>query len=151
MEATEQGITIFQFTSSTAAKAWITVNQGLNFLDLSGWDQVSLHISVDFLKKNCDSGRIRFVVNQILRERNDYNIMSNNHDAGYQVTSFIRNWDIKSPILVYTSKQNLHLTKYVEAFDMVGSLCGNYLVFQAYVAALAGGRKDDTRWMRYNA
>ncbi len=151
MEVAEQRITVFQITSSTSAKAWITVNQGLNLLQYLVEPVFTTCLSVDFLKKNCHSGRIRFVVNQILYERNDYNLLSNNNNAGYQITSFIRNQGIKSPILVYTSKQNLHLTKYVETYDMVGSLCGNYLVFQAYIAALAGGRKDDTRWMRYNA
>jgi hypothetical protein len=112
---------------------------------------VKRHLSLEFLKKNEDSGRIRFVINQVLYERNDYYMLSTNDKAGYQVTSFIRLRDIRVPILVYTSKSNLHLTKYVEDFDMVGSLCGNDLVFQAYVAALAGGRKDDTRWTRYNA
>lgn len=78
-------------------------------------------------------------------------MLSANDKAGYQLTSFIRSRDTPVPILVYTSKANLHLTKYVDDFDMVGSLCGNYPVFQAYVAALAAGRKDDTRWLGYNA
>jgi len=90
-------------------------------------------------------------MNQTLYERNDYNIRSSNDEAGYQITSFVRERGIRAPILVYTSKQNLHLTRYVEDYEMVGSLCGNYLVFQAYLAALAGGRRDDIRWMRYNA
>ncbi|KAF9525871.1 hypothetical protein CPB83DRAFT_858767 [Crepidotus variabilis] len=132
IEATKSNIAVYQISSTATAKRWISINEG-------------------FLQEQENSGRIRILLSQVLHERNDYHLNVVNENAGHQITAFIRGLNSKTPILVYTSKSKLHLTKYVQDYDMIGSLGGNHLVLQAYVAALAGGQKDDTRWTRYNA
>ncbi|CAA7270690.1 unnamed protein product [Cyclocybe aegerita] len=132
LDVSAEHTTVVQLVSTAAAKAWVNVNH-------------------DFLKKYDDPAHIRFTSNQILEERNDYHVKVTNDQAGLQITSHIRDIGIKAPILIYTTKANIGLTRYVEDYDMVGSLGGNSLIFHAFVAALAGGRKDDSRWIRYNA
>ena len=63
---------------------------------------------------------------------------------------------LQLPILVYTCREHLAHARYVAEktktgeLQRVGVMATNFAIFEAYVAALAGGRNDDTRWVGYN-
>lgn len=104
-----------------------------------------------FLKKHDNPSKIRFICNQVLRERNAAHQHCNDEDAGRQILSHIRELGLRSPMMVYTPLGNISSTKYVQEYDMAGSVSGNYNVFHEYVSMLAKGTEDPGRWMRYNA
>jgi len=64
---------------------------------------------------------------------------------------FIRDHGFKAPILIYTAVQNVGLTRYVERYQMAGSVSSHYNVFREYVTALGARREDDRGWMKFNA
>ncbi|KAH9480861.1 hypothetical protein JR316_0007463 [Psilocybe cubensis] len=134
LECAGLGITVIQFASTVTVKAWITIN-------------------IDFLKKHDSPTQLRFISNQTLRERDSSHTPAANHEAGRQILSHIRGLDLHAPVIVYTMGSDIEPTKYVEQYEMAGSLIigGNYRIFHNYVAALGKGRPDDGRWMKYNA
>ncbi|PPQ70374.1 hypothetical protein CVT25_000085 [Psilocybe cyanescens] len=132
LECTGLGITVIQFASTATVKSWITMN-------------------IDFLKKHDSSTKIRFLCNQVLHERDSSHTPADNEEAGGQILSHIRGLDIHAPVLIYTTRSNITATKYVEQYDMAGSLGGNYSIFHSYVVALGKGTTDEGKWMKYDA
>ncbi|CAA7270689.1 unnamed protein product [Cyclocybe aegerita] len=130
--ATSFGVTVVQLSSTYGAKAWINANYS-------------------FLKQHDDAAHIRFISDQNRRERTPDGGVVANPNAGQEILDFIRGEGFKAPFLISTSRKSIHLTKYVESYQMAGSMTANYPLFLEYVSSLAAGIRDDTRWMRYNA
>ena len=65
------------------------------------------------------------------------------------MTKFIRKEGFRAPILIFTTKWSIHLTRYVESYNMVGSLLEDYRKFEQYVDALGARRTDDNQWAKY--
>lgn len=149
LECTGLGITVIQFASTATVKSWITMNIGTRHLFKDIFD---LTLSrTDFLKKHDSSTKIRFLCNQVLHERDSSHTPADNEEAGGQILSHIRGLDIHAPVLIYTTRSNITATKYVEQYDMAGSLGGNYSIFHSYVVALGKGTTDEGKWMKYDA
>lgn len=64
---------------------------------------------------------------------------------------FIRDRGFQAPILIYTNKKSLRLTRYVESYPNAGSAAGHHEVYQEYIAALGARRTDDKGWMKFGA
>ncbi|KAF8965905.1 hypothetical protein BDZ97DRAFT_1810235 [Flammula alnicola] len=132
LEATAMGISIVQLSSTSSTKRWITVYK-------------------DFLKKHDDPSEIRIIANQLIYERNSSHAHAYNESAGNEITAYVRQEGINVPILIYTTKLYIPLTRYVNDYDLVGSVGGTHIIFLTYISGLAHGRRDDMRWMRYDA
>jgi len=81
-------------------------------------------------------------------ELNAEGALFKNWQAGTEMTAFIREAGIQAPILIYTWRNSMHLTRYVNNFPRVGSTSGNWM-FQRYVEALGKRRQDDTDWIKF--
>lgn len=64
---------------------------------------------------------------------------------------FIRDKGFQAPVLIYTGKKSLHLTRYVESYPNAGSAAGHYEVYQEFISALGARRSDDKGWMKFGA
>ncbi|KAF8808530.1 hypothetical protein BYT27DRAFT_7137322 [Phlegmacium glaucopus] len=128
-QALGAGITVVQIGSTSAAKTWILTNR-------------------EFLKKHDNGADIRFVSNQVRTEFSSKGVSFKNSKAGQDITEFIRKEGFVAPILIFTTRWSIHLTRYVEAYKMVGSLI-DHKAFEQYVDALAARRNDDTQWVKY--
>ena len=70
--------------------------------------------------------------------------------AGNEITKFIRDEGFTAPILIYTNKRGLELTRYVNLYPNTGSLTGSdYKVLHEYLESLGARRKGDTGWMKF--
>jgi len=130
--ARSRGVSVVQLASTSTAKAWIKVNR-------------------DFLKKHDNAADLRFISDQGRRELNSKGVPFHNSKAGNQITKFIRKKEFQAPILIYTEKKSLHLTRYVESYPNAGSMAGHYKTYKEFVSALGSRRKDDKGWMKYGA
>ncbi|PPQ82010.1 hypothetical protein CVT25_014662 [Psilocybe cyanescens] len=150
LEASKCGVTVIQLASTSAAKAWITINAGA----LQPHTSISQTIDVitkEFLKAHDSPAEIRFISDQVRIDTHSDRVAFENHNAGTETYHFIRGQGIKAPILVYTDRKSILLTHYVEKDEMAGSLNSHYKVFKEYVSALGAGRKGDRGWAKYNA
>lgn len=111
----------------------------------------NLDATIEFLKTHDSPTKLRFLSNQILHERDASHIPAANHDAGGQILFHIRGLGIHAPVLIYTTRSDIASTRYVEQYDMAGSLGGNYNIFHNYVVALGKGTADDGKWMKFDA
>ena len=105
---------------------------------------------LEFLKRHDNPADIRFVSDQGRTEFGPKGVSSDNHSAGLEMTKFIRGEGFRAPILIFTSKRGVQFTRYVESYDMVGSLTGNKK-FEEYVDALGARRTDDIQWAKYDS
>ncbi|PPR00555.1 hypothetical protein CVT26_009884 [Gymnopilus dilepis] len=129
--AQSKGLCVVQLSSTTTAKAWLKINKGV-------------------LKKHDNPGDLRFISDQARRELNKHGIIYNNRKAGEHITRFIRQEGFQAPILVYTSKRSVNLTRYVESFPSTGSIGSHYKVYAEFVSCLARRRGDDAAWVGFN-
>ena len=140
-----------QIGSTYAAKTWIYINRGKFFLETEFLIQRyknSLSQPPEFLKRHDNPADIRFVSDRVRTEFSPKGVSFKNRNAGQEMTKFIRKKGFRAPILIFTSKRGIHFTRYVESYDMVGSLTGNKK-FKQYVDALGARRTDDTQWAKY--
>jgi len=103
---------------------------------------------LEFLKKHDNPADIRFVSDQVRTEFSSKGVSFKNRNAGQEMTKFIRKEGFLAPILIYTTRWSVQLTRYVEAYKMVGSLV-HYKEFEQYVDALGARRRDDIQWVKY--
>ncbi|KAF8891496.1 hypothetical protein CPB84DRAFT_1748933 [Gymnopilus junonius] len=129
--AQKKGVCVVQLSSTKTAKAWLKVNKSI-------------------LKKHDTSGDLRFISDQARRELNDRGEVFNNRKAGEHITEFIRNEGFKAPILIFTTKRNIHTTRYVNLYPMTGSIGSNYKRFNQFVSALAERKTDDKDWLGFD-
>jgi len=92
---------------------------------------------------------VRYISDQVRTELNAEGVLFRNWKAGNEMTAFIRGEGIQAPVLIYTGLKSVHLTRYVNNFQRVGSLSGDYKAFQRYVDALGKRRQDDTDWIKF--
>ncbi|KAH9480852.1 hypothetical protein JR316_0007454 [Psilocybe cubensis] len=130
--ALEKGVSVVQLATTATAKAWINANR-------------------NFLLKHDNAGEIRFISDQFRKELNAKGEAVPNRNAGNQIIKFIRDKGFQAPILIYTNKKSLHLTRYVESYPNAGSAAGHPEVYQEYISALGSRRVDDREWMKFGA
>ncbi|KAF4617775.1 hypothetical protein D9613_006305 [Agrocybe pediades] len=128
--AQARGVSVVQISSTKTAKAWIKVNKSL-------------------LKAHDSPRSLRFVSDQNRYELHRNGTVTLNNEAGEQIMKFIREEGIYAPILILTSGQSIHLTRYVESYDMTGSVLWDGRGFYDFAAALGARRKSDRIWMGY--
>ncbi|KDR83207.1 hypothetical protein GALMADRAFT_134695 [Galerina marginata CBS 339.88] len=121
------GVSVVQLVSTTTAKAWIKVNQSV-------------------LKKHDNPADLRFITDQVRIEPNSAGVPYKNRQAGNHITKFIRDEGFSSPILVFTGRQTLPKTRYVESYPMTGSAAGAER-YERFISALGKRRKDDKDWV----
>ncbi|KAF8162804.1 hypothetical protein B0H34DRAFT_295065 [Crassisporium funariophilum] len=129
LHARQCGVTVVQIPSTVAAKAWIGVN-------------------LVYLKKHDNAKDIRFISDQVRVDINSAGVSSKNFHAGEEITKFIRGKGLSAPILIYTGRRSINMTRYVEKYPIVGSSTSNKL-YQQYVTALGARRRDDIDWIKY--
>ena len=148
--ASKRGVTVVQLDSTLATKTWIRVNTG-ELCNLPTSRSVCPNIfSADYLKKHDDPRNLRFISDQVRHEVNSEGVLRRNFKAGNDITKFIRDEGFKAPILIFTSKQGIGLTRYVGSYANTGSLTGSdYKMLNEYVEALGARSKGDTGWMKF--
>ncbi|KAF8965890.1 hypothetical protein BDZ97DRAFT_738998 [Flammula alnicola] len=132
LEATKYGVTVIQLASTSTAKTWIDVNK-------------------EYLKAHDNPGDIRFISDQVRVEPGPDGVPFRNEDAGTQITKYLRGQGFKAPILIYTDRQSILKTHYVESDKMAGSVSSHYKVFKDYVAALGARKTGDRGWNKFDA
>ncbi|PPQ88416.1 hypothetical protein CVT25_011218 [Psilocybe cyanescens] len=130
--AQERGVSVVQLASTSTAKDWIRANQS-------------------FLLKHNNAGDLRFISDQSRNELNSKGVPYLNRNAGNQIIQFIRKKGFQVPVLIYTGKKSLHMTRYVESYANAGSIANHYNMYQQFVSALGARRTDDKGWMKYAA
>ncbi|KAF8955218.1 hypothetical protein BDZ97DRAFT_1927076 [Flammula alnicola] len=132
LEAMNCRVTVIQLASTSAAKTWIEMNQ-------------------EYLKAHDNPGDIRFISNQVRIEPGPDGVSFRNEDAGTQITEYIRGQGFKAPVLIYTDRQSILRTRYVESDRMAGSVSSDDKVFKDYVAALGARKTSDKGWNKFDA
>ena len=97
-----------------------------------------------FLQINDHPSRLRFISDNVRLETASGAGTYLNPTAGETFLRYLRGRLFNSPVLIYTGG-SIGSTGYVERYDAAGSTT-NIRVTLEYIANLAAGKDDDTKW-----
>ena len=103
---------------------------------------------IAFLQNNDHPSRLRFISDNVRLETSPDAGTYLNPTAGETFLRYLRGRFFISPVLIYTGR-SIGSTGYVERYDAAGSTT-NPRVTLEYIANLAAGKDDDTKWRGFD-